>query len=185
MKTPGFLLLSLFVIILISCKNSESSTRPTSSGKDLPAIKKVADNGVFPDTPITVSITNPAAESNNKYSHYDVILIKDLCNKFWKIDGGINGNNSLTQEEMDGTWYEFTENGHFTKYKYSKIISTGTYTMDHQGIMEMTSAKASDKKSEYQVKFNNDMMIFIGTPKYSDSHFQMRLSRTFTKPKKG
>ncbi len=185
MKTPGYFLFSLAFFFLICCKNSESFTGQAASEKDLASTKKVAVNGVFPDTPITVAITNPAEASNNKYSHYDVILKKDLCNKFWKIDGGINGNNNLTQEEMDGIWYEFTENGKYAKNRYNKIISSGTYTMDHQGVMEMTPSKASEKKLEYQVKFNNDLMIFIGTPKYEDSHLQMRLSRIFTKPKQG
>ena len=186
MKTSGiFLVISLFVSIIFSCKNSESGGKQASAIKDSLASKKVAVNGVFPDTPITVAINNPAVASNNKYSHYDVILKKDLCNKFWKIDGGINGNSNLKPDETDGIWYEFTENGKYTKSKYSTVLSSGTYTMDHQGMMEMLASKSSEKKMEYQVKFNNDLMIFIGTPKYNDSYLQMRLSRIFTKPKKG
>ncbi len=186
MKTSGiFLVISLFVSIIFSCKNSESGGKQASAIKDSLASKKVAVNGVFPDTPITVAINNPAVASNNKYSHYDVILKKDLCNKFWKIDGGINGNSNLKPDETDGIWYEFTENGKYTKSKYSTVLSSGTYTMDHQGMMEMLPSKSTEKKMEYQVKFNNDLMIFIGTPKYNDSYLQMRLSRIFTKPKKG
>lgn len=182
---PSVLCICFFLLVIVACKNNQSKPLTATPTKDT-AVKKftIATNGVMPDTPVTSAFDDPIAVANNKYSHFDQILKKDLCNKLWQFDGGMNGSNNITTEDLKGQWMEFKENNTYTKGLYSKITETGGYTVDNLGMMELTPKGKSTQKHEYQLKFNNDVLIFIGTPKYSDSHMQLRLSRIFAKPKK-
>ncbi len=188
MTTNKFGTFILFLAIsILGCKNSSSESKDLFSRQDTlglnSKIKVAPTNAVRPDTPIKSSFDNPVAMANNKYSHYDTILIRDLSNKYWKFDGGIDGAKNITEKEMEGFWLKFNDNGKYEKGTFNKTTSKGNYTVDNQGFIEMTPNDGSEKRSEWQSKFNNDMLILVGTPKYNDNQIQMRLSRIPEKPK--
>ena len=190
MITGKFGIFILFFFLTITgCKDAASKQGDIFSKQDTGIRNKVVQpapsNAVRPDTPIKSSFDDPAAIANNKYSHFDQILIKDLCNKFWGFDMGIDGSKNLTQADMPGFWLQFFPDGKYQKGSYDKITSKGNYTVDQQGFAELLPDNAKEKKSEWQLKFNNDVLILIGTPKYRDNQVQMKLSRISTKPKKG
>lgn len=177
-----FILFTLFAAA--ACRNNDAAKEDVFSQKDTAGINEMpaAVNAVRSDTPLQSSFTKPDALARNKYSHFDTILIKDLCTQLWKFDGGIEGPKSITPEDMAGFWMKFYPNGKYEKGTYLKINSKGNYTMDNLGFLEMVPDDSKEKKSEWQCKFNSDMLILIGTPKYRDNHIQMRLSRIGQKP---
>ncbi len=188
MTTNKFGIFILLIVWLVAaCKNQSAETNDLFSRKDTAGVNNIKIpplNAVRSDTPIQSSFDNPAAVANNKYSHFDTILIRDLSNKFWKFDGGIDGSKNITEKDLEGFWLQFFANGKFEKGTYNKITSKGNYTVDNQGFIEMTPSDGKEKRSEWQSKFNNDMLILVGTPKYNDNQIQMRLSRISEKPKK-
>lgn len=169
-----------------ACKNNADPTGDVFSQKDTAGINEmpVSANAVRSDTPLVSSFTKPDAMARNKYSRFDTILIKDLCTQMWKFDGGIEGPKNITAEEMQGFWMQFFPNGKYEKGMFHKITSKGNFTIDNLGFLEMTPDDSKEKKSEWQSKFNSDMLILIGTEKYRDNHIQMRLSRIGKKPVK-
>lgn len=178
----------LFVLVVVSaCKQASKGPEDMFSKRDTAGINMTSTesaNAVKPAEPVKSSFEDPSAMARNKYSHFDTILIKDLCNKFWQFDGGIEGSKNISPQEMAGFWLQFYPNGKYEKGSYSKITSKGNYTVDNLGFIELNPTDASEKKSEWQSKFNNDMLILVGTPKYNDNHIQMRLSRIMSKPVK-
>ncbi|MBK6476892.1 MAG: hypothetical protein IPL56_07285 [Saprospiraceae bacterium] len=178
-----------FFFTLLACKEAASEKGDLFSKRDSTginkAIKPAPTNAVMPDTPIKSSFDDPVAVANNKYSHFDQILIKDLCNKFWGFDMGIDGSKSLSQVDMPGFWLQFFPDGKYQKGSYEKVTAKGNYTVDFQGMTELIPDDPKEKRSEWQLKFNNDVLILIGTPKYKDNQVQMKLSRISVKPKKG
>lgn len=167
------------------CKSESKSPEDMFSKRDTAGVNAVVPesaNAVKPAVPVTSSFDDPEAMARNKFSQFDTILIKDLSNKFWKFDGGIEGSKNITPEEMAGFWIQFYPNGKYEKGTYSKITSKGNYTVDNLGFIELRPNDGGEKKSEWQSKFNNDMLILVGTPKYNDNHIQMRLSRIMAKP---
>jgi len=184
-KFGYFILFLPFAFAL--CKSESRQPEDMFSKKDTSGLNKTiseSSNAIKPSVPVASSFSNPDAMARNKYSHFDTILIKDLCNKFWKFDGGIEGSKNISAEEMAGFWLQFFPNGKYEKGSYNKITAKGNYTVDNLGFIELMPTDASEKKSEWQSKFNNDMLILVGTPKYSDNHIQMRLSRINAKPQK-
>ncbi len=171
------------------CKSESNSKSPEDmfSKRDTSGVNAAVPesaNAIKPAVPLTSSFNDPEAMAKNKFSHFDTILIKDLSNKFWKFDGGIEGSKNITQEEMAGFWLQFYPSGKYEKGMYSKITSKGNYTVDNMGFIELMPHDGGEKKSQWQSKFNNDMLILVGTPKYNDNHIQMRLSRIMAKPQK-
>lgn len=170
-----------------ACKSESKQPEDMFSKKDTSGINQVipeSANATKPVVPVKSDFDNPDAMARNKYSHFDTILIKDLSNKFWKFDGGIEGSKNIGSEEMAGFWLQFYPNSKYEKGTYSKVTSRGNYTVDNLGFIELMPTDNSEKKSEWQSKFNNDMLILVGTPKYNDNHIQMRLSRIMSKPQK-
>jgi hypothetical protein len=179
----------LFFIYSISCRNEQKSLVDSKIKKAMAdSIAKVQavqpTNAVRPDTVIKSSFDNPEAMARNKYSHFDQILMKDLCYKVWKYDAGIDGMVAISPEQMQGKWLQFFEDGRYEQGIYNKITSHGKFTVDNLGFIEFSPADTKEKKTEYQSKFNNDMLIMVGTPKFQDNKIQMRLSRVMEKPKK-
>ncbi|MDZ4710168.1 MAG: hypothetical protein SH818_17340 [Saprospiraceae bacterium] len=182
-KFGYFILILTFAFAF--CKSDSKTSEDMFSKKDTSGVNAVipeSANATKPIVPVPSSFNNPDAMARNKYSRFDTILIKDLSNKFWKFDGGIEGSKNITPEEMAGFWIQFYDNGKYEKGTYSKVTSRGNYTVDNLGFIELMPREASEKKSEWQSKFNNDMLILVGTPKYNDNHIQMRLSRIMSKP---
>lgn len=190
MRTNKFgIFILLFFFTDLACKEAANEKGDLFSNRDttksFKTIPVAPTNAVMPDTPIKSSFDDPAALAQNKYSHFDQILMKDLCNKLWGFDMGIDGSKNLSQEDMPGFWIQFFPDGKYQKGTYDKITSKGNYTVDNQGMTELMPNNPTEKRSEWQLKFNNDVLILIGTPKYKDSQVQMKLSRISVKPKKG
>lgn len=194
-KIDTFIL--LFILSVFSCKEAPKSVIKDDTKKDaanatspdnLGVAKTVSipavNNAVHADTVVKSSFDNPVAVANNKYSHFDQILMRDLCKDLWKFDGGIVGAVPMDDKAMAGWWLQFFEDGRYQKGDYNKVSTKGRFTVDNLGFLEFTPSDNSEPKSEYQAKFNNDMLIMVGTPKYHDNKKQMKLSRTPTKPKK-
>lgn len=180
----------IFILFLsnaiISCKDQSSSSGDLFAKKDTSGINKTikaATNAVIADTPVHSAFDDPAALSQNKYNRFDTILIRDLS-RVWKFDGGIDGSKNVLAKDMEGFWLQFYQDGRFEKGTYGKVTDKGTYKMDNQGTLEMIPSDASKKKSEWNAKFNNDMLILVGTPTYQDNTIQMRLSGVGERPKK-
>jgi hypothetical protein len=175
----------VLAVLMIGCQ-SNSGQADMFSKKDSTGINKAAavmpTNAVMPDTPVRSSLDDPAAMSNNKYNHFDTILMRDLTNQLWGFDGGIDGSKNISAADMAGFWLQFFPNGKYEKGTYKKITSKGKFTVDNQGFIEMIPSDSEEKKSEWQSKFNNDMLLLIGTPKYRDNTIQMRLGRIPSKP---
>lgn len=140
-------------------------------------------NAVRPDTAIKSAFDDPAAVANNKYSHFDQILLKDLSYRFWKYDAGIDGSVSISPAQVQGKWLKFFDDGRFEQGIYNKLTAKGKFTVDNLGFIEFSPAEAKEKKSEYQAKFNNDMLILVGTTKFQNNTIQYRLSRILERPK--
>lgn len=174
----------------MDCKNSEPESKDIFSKKDTANVNTnfkitAMGSGIAKDPdPAIQGFEEAAAGGNNKYNHFDTILVRDLSRKLWKFDGGIDGAKNIAEKDMDGFWLEFTKNGKYTKGSYSNITSKGNYTVDNQGFIEMTPSNSSEKKSQWQSKFNSNMLILVGTPKYGDNQVQMRLSQVDEKPQK-
>lgn len=185
MSISKFGIFILFTVLAAAaCRNNDTAKEDVFSQKDTAGINAMpaAANAVRSDTPVQSSFQKPDGMARNKYSRFDTILIKDLSTQLWKFDGGIEGPKNITPEDMKGFWMQFHLNGKYEKGTYNKITSKGNYTVDNLGFIEMVPDDPKEKKSEWQSKFNSDMLILIGTEKYRDNHIQMRLSRIGQKP---
>jgi hypothetical protein len=197
MKNKIDIFILLLVLSVVACKNAPKSgvngdvkkeAAGTGDPDNLGVAKTVTipavNNAVKPDTVVKSAFDNPVAVANNKYSHFDQILMRDLCKGLWKFDGGIVGGVPMDDKAMAGWWLQFYEDGRYQKGDYNQIKTRGKFTVDNLGFLEFTPSDNSEPKSEFQSKFNNDMLIMVGTQKYRDNKKQMKLSRIMTKPKK-
>ncbi len=164
MKTIYFLLLSL---IIISCKNKEHNNATINSDEVNPQIQEVKlmapPMGKLDEAFIKLADAQksvPAIE--DKLWHYSFVLsLKDATPK---------------ENIYKGQWLDLLPNGHYAKGLYNDTLEKGRFIFNEEStLLEMRSEK--DTSYEWKIKYDPANMILIGTAKYGNNPWQMKLSR--------
>lgn len=171
------LLFFLIGISLISCKDNEKPTpnpEPSATQEETKEeeIKMPTPSIRKPDTKFIEASRGQQNESSvtDQIWHYVFALsIKDPTPK---------------QNIYEGHWLDLLPDGSFKQGVYQDTTDHGYYTFTKNGeeqILEMRSDKGA---SEWKVKTDPAHMLLVGTAKYGNNPWQIKLSREQSLPTK-
>jgi hypothetical protein len=172
MKTlPAILLLCICVF---SCKNKEHNNVAHETEEVNPQIQEVA-------TIAPVMAKLDASFIKMADSQKSVSAIED---KVWHYVFALSLKDDTPKENLyKGQWLDFLPNGHYARGIYSDTTEHGRFIYNEENtLLEMRSTK--DTCYEWKIKYDPSNMILIGTPKYGNNPWQMKLNRQEKLPAK-
>lgn len=167
------ILIFLFSICLITCKNKENKS---GSGQNAPE-------------PNLQEIKMPAPAMGK----LDDAFIKradaqksipDLEDQIWHYTYGLSLKETTPKDNIfKGQWLDLLPKGLYKKGLYRDTTENGRFIYDEATtILEMRST--SGTSTEWKVKVDPSHMILIGTSKYGNNPWQIKLSRRDSLPNK-
>lgn len=110
--------------------------------------------------------------------------VPELENKIWHYSFALSLKESTPKDNIyKGQWLDLMPKGHYKKGLFSETTEMGRYIYDENTtLLEMRST--SDTSTEWKVKVDPATMILIGTAKYGNNPWQIKLSRRDSLPNK-
>lgn len=155
MRSTLLLIILAVAITVISCKQEASNTSQAPA-QDTTAVASSAEGHDY--TFLTQGIL-----------HYT---------------GGIISGKDPRDEPFKGHWIDLEPNGSFTSGVYGDKTSGGRWAYNHdQKKLALMPDDTSQKPSEWNVMYNENMVVLVGTATYGDNNTQARLERFTELPK--
>jgi hypothetical protein len=108
-----------------------------------------------------------------------------LTNQIFHYRAGVTVGEEPGTTDYKGLWIDFEPDGTFEKGKYDKTSYTGMWAYDHdKSELTLYPDPKTEKNSQWLLKYNDDIVIMIGTAKYGDNATQIQLVRKTDKPTK-
>lgn len=171
---PVYVLLVIYLFIFDACKRD---------------VKKEADTGLTNETKLSQSsaVSTPQvvygklddafiqASSSQKVNH-------DITDSVWHIFFALSLKDEVPKQNIyAGHWLDLLENGEYKKGIYDKTTDSGRFLyVESTKTLELRSTR--DSSSEWTVKVDPDAMVLIGTAKYGNNPWQMKLLRKTGQP---
>lgn len=108
--------------------------------------------------------------------------VPDLQDEIWHYTYALSIKDAAPKENIyKGQWLDLMPKGDYKKGLYSETNETGKYIYDEKtGLLELRSTIGTS--SEWKVKVDPSHMILIGTSKYGNNPWQIKLSRRDSLP---
>lgn len=84
-----------------------------------------------------------------------------------------------------GHWLDLKENGQYSKGIYGSTTDMGYYFYDQSKKTVEFRSSMKDTSSEWTVKVDPDAMLLIGTARFNNNPWQIKLLRRSTMPEEG
>lgn len=163
----SFLLITC--LSLISCKNDQAVTAQESS-EGLSTPPAVVDSSAAQ----SAQATTEAAKGGHDYTF--------LTDKILIYQAAYGGDKSGEQPYKD-EWIDLQPDGTFKAGKHKKQTHTGQWSYDHEKRTLFLRPDVKEyKMSEWQVMFNDQMLVWVGTSTYGDNNVQIKLVRSNVLP---
>ena len=89
------------------------------------------------------------------------------------------------EQPFAGQWIKMDPDGSYKTGKYDKMTHTGKWAYNHEArVLLLQPDNKEIKHSEWKVLFNDDMIVFVGTPSFGDNGTQIQLVRIDKYPEK-
>jgi hypothetical protein len=117
----------------------------------------------------------PVGEQNHNWTF--------LTNQMFHYRAGVTIGQEPGENSFKGQWLDLEPDGTFEKGKLGKTDYTGVWTYDHEkSLLTLYPDPKTEKNTQWNIKYNDDIVILIGTPKYGDNATQIQLVRQAEKP---
>lgn len=112
------------------------------------------------------------------------VIEPNLENKIWHYSFALSLKEETPKDNIyKGHWLDLKPKGEYSKGIYGETTESGRYVFNSKaGLLELRSSDG--KSSEWKVKVDPASMIMIGTAKYGNNPWQMKLSRKDSLPVK-
>lgn len=152
-------------LLIFSCKNKENTNAiPANSEPNLKELKAAAP----PMAKLDMAFINQAEAQAD---------VPELTDKIWHYNFALSLKETTPKENIYlGKWIDFLPKGHYQLGLYDKTTETGRFVFDKaSSLLEMRSV--ADTSYEWKVKMDPNTLILIGTSKYGNNPWQMKLIR--------
>jgi hypothetical protein len=162
----------LLSVCLLTCKNKEKNPGIVSEKAPEPNVQEIK-------APAPVMGKLDDAFIKLADAQQDV---PDLVDEIWHYTFGLSLKDPTPKENIfKGQWLDLLPKGHYKKGLYKETTEDGRYIYDEKTtLLEMRST--SGTSSEWKVKVDPSHMILIGTSKYGNNPWQIKLSRRDSLP---
>ncbi len=168
------LFIFLLSISLITCKNKEKIDSNSDQNASEPKLEEVK---------MPAPAMGKLDEAFIKLSDAQKD-ISEIENKIWHYSFALSLKESAPKDNIyKGQWLDILPKGHYKKGLYEETTEMGRYIYDDKtSLLELRST--SDTSTEWKVKVDPATMILIGTAKYGNNPWQIKLSRRDSLPNK-
>ncbi|MBK6546509.1 MAG: hypothetical protein IPO78_07660 [Saprospiraceae bacterium] len=169
-----FSLICSLGMLLICCKNKENKSTEAISGSENSKLEEIK---LAPPTMGRIDDQFIQLSQSQKEN-------LDLTNMLWHYSFALSLKEAAPKENIyKGQWLDLLPKGEYKKGLYGETTETGRYIFDEKTtFLELRSTTGTS--SEWKVKVDPATMILIGTAKYSNNPWQIKLSRVDTLPGK-
>ncbi|MEO6190797.1 MAG: hypothetical protein ABIO44_11005 [Saprospiraceae bacterium] len=87
-----------------------------------------------------------------------------------------------TENIYQGHWLDIKEDGSYSKGIYDKTTDEGKYVYDYTSKTLEFRSLLKDTSSQWAVKVDPDAMLLIGTERFNNKHWQIKLLRKSSPP---
>lgn len=163
MRAYSFVIL-LGILVLAACKPETASTT-----------EEVVNNETTP--PTEAPAVAPSSEAIPGLGHDATFITHQL----WHYRGIMSPD--VSPDAMDGEWIDFDPSGTFKAGKGQAETYGGTWFYNEDArLLGILPADPAHKRSEWQVKYNGEVMVLVGTAALGNQSTQMRLVRHAERP---
>ena len=102
-----------------------------------------------------------------------------LTHQVFKINGAYVPGKKPEEQPYKDQWVDLKEDGTFSWGKGKDVLYSGNWGYNHdQMILQLNPDNSSEQQSQWSVKYNDQMMIWVGTNNSANHGVQMQLFRT-------
>jgi hypothetical protein len=164
MRAYNLLYILLCLGLLASCKSESANTSSTETTSTDPEHEQV-----------------PTTHGNEKEMQGTDYTF--LTHQMFHIRAAIVTGRDPNDNPYKGHWIDLLPNGTYHYGKQQTELYTGTWSYNHDaGILALNPNVDSEKRSEWKVMHNEQMVILVGTQTYGNNGTQMQLIRHADKP---
>lgn len=162
MKNPFLLLIMLFITFLFI----------------LPSCNNVGDDASAGQSDDSSAVDNVQPVPEGDHSSWTFLTNGYLINK-----NTVRVNRDPRENPNKGHWINLKPDGTYEYGMYDKISYTGVWSYHHPGgNLDLMPNDEKVKKSQWNIKWNEETVIFVGTDTYGDNHTQIQYIRKQEKP---
>lgn len=126
--------------------------------------------------------TDDQSASKVEGGHDYTFLTKDI----FHVDVSIVSGKDPKEQPYKGVWLDLLPDGSFHYGKFDKTLYSGTWAYNHDmKILAITPNDPNEKRSEWSILANEQMVVLVGTRTYGNNGTQLKLVRSTTFPKQG
>ncbi len=172
-------ILFISFLLLSSCKGKTTKPTPPAGIPETTATAETPKVETVPPLPVAHKLPDASFISSSKSQKYPPLLVDQI----WHYSFALSIKDEVPKENLyKGQWLDLLPDGTFKQGLYDATTDSGYFTYNEKdGLLELRSDKAS---SEWKAKFDPTHMILIGTAKYGNNPWQMKLARRASLPKK-
>ena len=162
----SFYSISLFVLVfsMLSCKQDAKQNETT----------EITD----PNLPDSLRI-NPTAASDSAAKMTSGHDYTFLTHQVFRINGAYVPGKKPEEQPYKDQWVDLKEDGSFSWGKGKDVLYSGKWGYNHdQTILQLNPENSNEKQSQWSVKYNDQMMLWVGTNNSENHGIQMQLIRS-------
>ncbi|MBK9108014.1 MAG: hypothetical protein IPM92_06420 [Saprospiraceae bacterium] len=169
----------LFSIILlfvcISCKDNKQQSNETSNTESETSTEEIKLPPAAMNKPDAKFIEAAGKQKINN----------EITDQIWHYAFALSIKDPTPKENVyEGQWLDLLSNGTFKQGLYQDTLDSGYYLFtesEKEDVLELRSEKAA---SEWKVKKDPANLLLVGTSKYGNNPWQIKLRRSASLPEK-
>lgn len=134
---------------------------------------------INPEPKMIVDPVAPVLSPNKPTTAQEERVVRILTTDVWVVWSLIRIKKPEETRINQGTWFRFKRDGTYEYGNWDKAISTGTWYFDPiQGFLNLDSKlKGDDRQWKLQMASSEDVMVWVGTPKFTTTDISLKLER--------
>ena len=171
-------ILRILVVLILgfgACKSDKNKTPPVlseqTSQEDNIDVRKLQE--IKTPTQPFAKINAPFKDLSTKQKPYLM-----LTDSIWHFYFALSLKEQAPKKNIyEGEWIDFLENGTYKKGLYDQTTDSGLYYYNSNSKFVELRSEVVDSSSEWDVRVDPDALLLIGTAKYNNNPWQIKLMR--------
>jgi hypothetical protein len=140
----------------------------------------IGPNPITKTDPVKPVLVKPAPATPQESK-----IVRVLTSNYWVIWALIRINDKPANRINQGTWFKFNDDGTYTYGFWEKKIGSGTWTFDgKKATLQLDSELyGDDREWSFKIGKDEDVMIWVGTPRYRTTAINLKLQNFLFIPK--
>lgn len=170
-----FLIPTLICLLAISCKDKEKPTaaEPISQAETAASEQEIKLPAPVINKPDSKFVTAATAQKPDPA----------LTDQIWHYVFALSIKDPTPKENIyEGHWLDLLPDGTFKQGIYQETLDNGYFILTNSGGDQLLELRSDKAASEWKVKSDPAQMLLVGTAKYGNNPWQIKLKRETALP---